>query len=378
MKVPMIMTAGPTEVNEQVRKAMSERATNPDLDMNFFEFYKESIEKLKMIYKTKNETFILNGEGMLGLDSACCSLIEKGDRVLCIENGIFGKGFGPMCETYGAEVIYFSSDYKNTIDVEKLEEFLKLDSNFKIATMVHCETPSGIVNPVEKIAELLNRNKIISVVDAVSSLGGEELETDKWGLDIVLGGSQKAISSPTGLTYITISQRAFDKMEARKEPIPSFYCNLLLFRSWYQDREFPYTQPVYNLVANDIAFDICLASDYLNKHKKIAIAVRSALKRGGLELYAESGHANTVTAVMVPESIAYEDLFNTMVKDYNIMISGSLGELYNKVFRIGHMGENASEDKIYMCLNALNNTFEKLGFKPKEKLHLSFVEEVNK
>lgn len=377
MKSPMIMTAGPTDINEKVRMAMASPGTNPDLDMNFFEFYKSTTKKLQKLLQTKNDTLILNGEGMLGLDAACCSLIEKGDKVLCIDNGIFGKGFGTLCEIYGGEVTYFKGDYKNSIDVFKLEEFLKENTGFKVATCVHCETPTGILNPIDKIGPLLAKHGIISIIDAVASLGGQEIKMDEWEIDIVLGGSQKAISSPVGLSYIGISEKAWSKMENRKANIPSFYTNLLLFKDWFKKREFPYTQPVHNIVANDVAFDICLEKNYILEHRNIGKAVRKAVIDSGLELYGESGYANTVTAIMVPENIKYEDIFRIMLETHNIMIAGSLNELYGKVFRIGHMGENCKEEKVYITLKSLNQTLIELGFTPVKDLHLSFIEEMN-
>lgn len=151
MKKPLIMTPGPTEIHEDVRMAMAQEVTNPDLDINFFEYYKTTCNKLKELFNTKEDVLILNGEGILGLEAACASLIEPGDRVLCIDNGIFGKGFGDFVKIYGGEVIYFKGDYRKPIDLEELKSFLEKDSDFKLATLVHCETPSGITNPVDKI-----------------------------------------------------------------------------------------------------------------------------------------------------------------------------------------------------------------------------------
>jgi aspartate aminotransferase-like enzyme len=155
LKKPMIMTPGPTYVSEDVRSALSKEITNPDLDPEFYEFYKETCTKIQKFLKTENEVLILCGEGILGLEAACASLIEPGDRVLCIDNGIFGNGFGDFQKMYGAQVVYFKSDYRKAIDVDALRKFLKKDSNFKMATVVQCETPSGRTNPVALICPLL-------------------------------------------------------------------------------------------------------------------------------------------------------------------------------------------------------------------------------
>lgn len=230
MKKPLVMTPGPTGVHESVRMAMAQDMTNPDLDLNFYEFYKETCMMLQDLLKTKEDVLILSGEGILGLEAACASLIEAGDRVLVIDNGIFGKGFGDFAEIYGADLVYYKGDYRKGIDIEDLKSFLENDSDFKLATLVHCETPSGITNPVDKICPLLKEYGILSIVDSVSAIGGEELEVDKWQMDVVIGGSQKCISAPPGLTFLSISQGAWDIMLNRKTPIKSFYCNLAMWK----------------------------------------------------------------------------------------------------------------------------------------------------
>lgn len=374
MKIPFIMTPGPTQVNERVRAAIAKQATNPDLDENFFEFYKSTCEKLKMIYNTKEDVLILGGEGILGLEAACASLIEPGDKVLCIENGIFGKGFGDFAEIYGAEVVYFTGDYRRAIDIDSLEVFLKDNHDFKLATFVHCETPSGITNSAEKIGPLLNKYGIISVVDSVSAMGGERLEVDNWNLDIVVSGSQKCISSPPGLTFVSISKRAWKAIENRKAPIASFYANLAIWRNWYRDKWFPYTQLSNNIYGNDVALDILIEEgDYVKRHKKIADDVRYSLTSAGLELYPLDGHSNTVTTILLPEGVSFKEVYSTMLDTNNIMIAGGFDFLKDKVIRIGHMGENCYEEKLYITLKALDTTFKSLGVDIKGSIHQYFA-----
>lgn len=374
MKIPFIMTPGPTQVNERVRAAMAKEATNPDLDANFFEFYKASCEKLKQIYNTTEDVLILGGEGILGLEAACASLIEAGDKVLCIENGIFGKGFGDFAEIYGAEVVYFTGNYRRSINIDELEAFLKDNHDFKLATFVHCETPSGITNSAKDIAMLLNKYGIISVVDSVASLGGESLEVDNWGLDIVIGGSQKCISSPPGLTFLSISKRAWDAIENRKTPIASYYANLAIWKNWYSDKWFPYTQLSNNIYGNDLALDILIEEgDYIKRHKKLAESLRYSIISAGLELHALDGYSNTVTTILLPEGVSFEDVYNTMLDEHNIMIAGGFDFLKDKVIRIGHMGENCYEEKLYITLKALDSTLKSLGVDIKGSIHQYFA-----
>ena len=132
------------------------------------------------ILKTQNDVYILSGEGILGLEAACASLTESGDRVLVIDNGIFGKGFDDFVKMYGGEVVYFSDDYHKAIDVEKLEQFLEKDHDFKYATVVHCDTPTGVLNDLSKIGPLLKKYNILTVVDSVAAMVGENIEVDNW------------------------------------------------------------------------------------------------------------------------------------------------------------------------------------------------------
>lgn len=371
----MIMTPGPTEVHEDVRRAMAQDITNPDLDLNFYEYYKESCNKLKELLNTKEDVLILDGEGILGLEAACASLIEPGDRVLIIDNGIFGRGFGDFAKIYGAETIYFKGDYRKPIDLEELKAFLEKDNDFKLATTVHCETPSGITNPVDKICPLLEEYGIISVVDSVSAIGGEEIEVDKWQMDIVIGGSQKCISAPPGLTILSISKDAWNTILNRKVPIASFYCNLALWKNWYEGKWFPYTQPISDIYALNTAVDRLLENgDYIERHKKIATAVRKAILSAGLELYPLGGYSNTVTTMLVPKDTTFNEIFNHMLEEHNIMIAGAFEELKDKVIRIGHMGENCYEEKMYITLKALDGTLKKYGVKMDGSLHKHFVE----
>ncbi len=374
MKKPLIMTPGPTEVHEEVRRAMAKDITNPDLDPNFFEYYKETCEKLKKLLKTKEDVLILDGEGILGLEAACASIIEPGDRMLCIDNGIFGKGFGDFGKIYGAQVVYFKGDYRKGIDIKELESFLEKDHDFKLATLVHCETPSGITNPIDKICPLLRRYGIISVVDSVSAIGGEPIEVDKWQIDIALGGSQKCISAPPGLTFLSISEIAWDAILNRRAPIASFYCNLAVWKNWYQEKWFPYTQPISNIYGLNCAIDRILEEDnYIERHKKIAQGVRDAIIKSGLELYPINGHSNTVTTILVPGGVTFDEINNHMIEEYNIMIAGAFDYLKDKVIRIGHMGENCYEEKIYITIKALDKTLKEYGIKIDGSLHKHFV-----
>lgn len=378
LKVPLIMTPGPTYICEEVRQALAKKITNPDLDMNFYEFYKETCEDVKKLMKTKNDVLILSGEGILGLEAACASLVEPGDKVLCIENGIFGKGFGDFLKIYGGNVEFIHFDHRKSIDIDLLKNYLEENHDFKLATFVHCETPSGITNPIELINNLLKEYNIISIVDAVSSIGGEYIETDKWGIDIVLGGSQKCLSAPPGLTFLSISPRAWNAILNRKTQIGGFYVNLANWKKWYNDKWFPYTPPISDIYGFQVAVQKLLKENtFVERHYRIAAALRKTLSLAGLELYAQNGYSNTVTTVCVPENLTTRDIFDKMLNEHNIMIGGGLDYLKDRVFRIGHMGENCYEEKIYRTLKALDSVLRDLKVQLKVELHKYFIDVIN-
>lgn len=357
-----IMTPGPTKVRENVRIARSKETTNPDLDIEFYEYYKETCERLSQILHTSSKSYLLSGEGILGLEAACASLTEVGDRVLVIDNGIFGRGFQDFVTIYGGKPVLFTSDYKRAINIEELRLFLEQDHNFKYATFVHCDTPSGVLNDIKRICSLLKEYKIITVVDAVASMFGEEIWAEESQIDILCGGSQKALSAPVGITMVTISKEAFEAMENRKTPIASFYANLLLFRDYYKNKWFPYTMPISDIYGIRVALENVLHDNTIYKrHKTIAQAVRRAVQESGLSLYIEEGFASTVTAIEVPEGIKDIDILEQMKQKYNIMIAGCFDVLAGKVIRIGHMGENATVKDVAETLEALTRVMEELG-----------------
>ena len=358
-----IMTAGPTQVRENVRMARSLETTNPDLDTAFCEFYKETCDILQELLHSSGTAYILGGEGILGLEAACASLTEPGDRVLVLDNGIFGRGFADFVTMYGGEAVLFTSDYQHPINTAELRAFLEKDSDFKYATVVHCDTPSGILNDISEICPLLSEFGILTVVDSVAGMFGEYVNVDESKIDILCGGSQKALSAPAGLTMLWVSDKAMKAMENRKTPVASFYANILTFKTYYEDKWFPYTMPISDINGLRAALDNVKADkDILERHAKIAAAARGAVQKAGLKLYPEEGFSNTVTVIEVPEGLTDTQILSTIRDKYNVMLSGCFDVLAGKVFRIGHMGENARIEDMTLTMDALDKTFADLGY----------------
>ena len=375
MKEMLIMTPGPTAVAENVRLARAKVTTNPDIDLEFYDFYKRTCDKLAQFLKTKNDLRILAGEGILGLEAACASLTESGDRVLVLDNGIFGHGFAEFVELYGGQALLLQSSEKEAFDIEILEKFLEKDHDFKYATIVHCDTPSGVLNDLSKICPLLKKYGILTVVDSVAAMGGEDLQVDNWQIDIALGGSQKVLSAPPRLTIVSISPLAYQAMENRQSPIASFYCNLLTFKDYYEKKWFPYTMPISDIYGLDQAVDnILFDQEILKRQAMIGKATRKAIKNSPLELYLQNGYSNTVSVIKVPNGLNDQELLRKMRQDYQVMITGSFDRLAGKVLRIGHMGENARTSKVAYSLYALQKVLEESGLKFKTSLQEDFLQ----
>ena len=370
-----IMTPGPTQVAENVRLARSRECTNPDLDENFVEFYKETCKKISHLLHTDNETLILDGEGILGLEAACASMTEPGDRVLVLDNGIYGKGFADFVSMYGGCPELYSRDYRETLEVQELENFLKEHHNYKYATVVHGDTPSGMLNDVSAICPLLKKYDIMTVVDSVSASFGEPMRISDWQIDIMCGGSQKVVSAPPGLTFVVISDDAKKAMADRKTPIASFYANLTTFAHYYEEKWFPYTMPISDIYGLRAAIDnIAADPDILTRHEKIAEASRKAITGAGLNLYLKSGFSNTVTVFEVPEGTTAKAILDGVKNDYNIMLAGSFDVLAGKVIRIGHMGNNSDYYNVREVFAALDGTLAKLGVPLKASMEKLFCD----
>ena len=357
-----IMTPGPTQVRKNVLAARSLACTNPDLDPEFFTFYKETCELISSLLHTRNQTLILGGEGILGLEAACASLTEPGDRVLVLDNGVFGKGFADFVRLYGGDPVLYTTDYLHTLDPAALAAFLEKDHDFKYATVVHCDTPSGVLNDISCICPLLKSYGILTVVDSVSAMFGEEIRADEFCIDILCGGSQKVISAPPGLTLVTISSDAWSAMLTRRTPVASFYASLPVFHGYFENQWFPYTMPISDIYGLRAAMENILAApSILERHARLAKAVRFALTDCGLTLHTRDGYSNTVTVFDIPEKTDAAAILEALKKYHNIMLAGSFDILEGQVIRIGHMGENAREEKLLSLMKALDDVLSRLG-----------------
>lgn len=371
-----ILSAGPTSISKEVMAEMGKIHTNPDLDPNYTQFHRNVEKKIAKILNTEQTTFLMLGEAIMGLEAAVINIVNRGDRVLVLHNGYFGKGFSEYVENVGATPVELKFDYRRGIDIEKLREYLEKDSDFKAATFVHCETPFGITNDIEKIGKLLNSYNILSIVDSVSGIGGEYIDFDEFKLDVLIGGSQKVLSAPTGLTTITLSERAKD--EIAKKKVASYYLN---FKNFYDYKDaafaFPYTMNENLVHAMDVAVDKVLSRDTVALHRKYAEATRIAVEKAGLELYAKDYFANTVTTVLLPEGFDALKLLEKM-RERGIIISGGMADILHSAFRIGHMGNNIDFDDFKEMFRNLDEVLKEMKVPMKGSLEEEFVKAIEK
>jgi len=366
----LIYTPGPTDVPDRVLRRMAMPITNPDFDHRFIGFYASVQAKLQALMKTQNDVLIMSGEAFLGLESAVASLVEKGDKVLTISNGLYGDSIMDFVKQYGGIPVRVYGEDNQQIGSEQVEEALDTNQGIKVATFVHCETPSGVINPMEKIARACHKRGIILIADAVSSLGGVPIDVDRWGIDICLGASQKCLSAPPGLALISVSEKAWELIGSRRDKIPGYYLNLWQWNEWWKKNKlFPYTPSISDIYALDEALDMYMEEgleSVIERHRIISNAAIAACRAIGLTPYpkTDQDHSPTVTAIIKPPTIDEHKLRMLMENRYSVMIAGSWGKLAGNVLRLGNMGYNAQQQKILTVLWALESALKDLGFKP--------------
>jgi len=359
----MLMTPGPTAVPHPVRDAMSRELINPDVDPEFQRIYDRLTDRLATVYgvgsgegsdgpsgDSTRDVAVPGGEGILGLEAAIASLVEPGTEVLCLSNGLYGDGFADFVESYGGEATLVSAEYDEPLPLAELESTLA-DGDFDVATLVHCETPTGTLNDLGPALDLLEGadGEVLTVVDAVSSLGGVRVPTER--IDVCLGASQKCFSAPPGLTTAAISERAWAAMDERDPH--SLYTNFLPWRDTSEG--FPYTHLTTEVVALDAALGLWLEEGLdavRERHTEAAARCRERGAELGLEPYPEPERSSpTVTAFYTPGRAA--ELQERLREERDVLVATGLGELAGDVLRVGHMGHNARVERVDETMDAL-------------------------
>jgi aspartate aminotransferase-like enzyme len=351
-RIPMV--PGPTTVASEVLTAYTMDYGSGDLEEEFYQLYAQTQDCLQTILGTQNPTAIMTGEAMVGLWGALKSCLKPGDRVLSIGTGVFGYGVADMARSVTSDVQVVGFEYDEICDPDRVEEAI-VQFRPKMLTMVHCETPSGTLNPVSAIGALVEAHNVpLFYVDAVSSAGGAPLQVDGWHIDLCLVGTQKCLSALPDLGIITTSERAW---QAVAEVGYQGYDALAPWRNGLANRWLPYTPSWQAMSALHSACERLQkegVSATIHRHGQVARRCRERALDMGLELYPrhEAYCSPTVTALKVPARLGWTEL-DRRLRAQGMVVGGSLDKLAGHVFRIGHMGTQADAPLVDEAMNIL-------------------------
>jgi aspartate aminotransferase-like enzyme len=358
--IPLV--PGPTHVPALVQQVYLTDFGSADLEPEYIELYTDVQDQLRTILSTENKLAIMTGEGMIALWGALKSCVEPGDRVLTVSTGVFGHGIGDMAASIGAEVRWVEFGYDEVLKAEPVEEAIA-EFKPKMVTAVHCETPSGTLNPIARVGELVHEYEVpLFYVDAVASAAGTPVLVDEWSIDLCLIGTQKALSAYSDLAGVAVSDRAWEIMSAVDY---AGYDALLPYRDALDKKWFPYTPALASLDALHAACRLVLdqgLEEVYDRHARTAAFCRERALDMGLSLYPvdEEACSPTVTAIRVPNGLEWEEL-DQGLREHGMAVAGSLGPLAGKVFRIGHMGSQADVSLVERGMDVLAQVLDELG-----------------
>lgn len=351
----LLMIPGPIEFEPKVLAALGAPTTS-HVAPNFIESFGNCIELMRKVWLTSTgQPFVVAGTGTFAMDMAAANLIEPNDNVLVISTGYFGERFAEISKRYGANVTILASEVGNVVALDDIEKALST-KKYKLITITHVDTSTGVLVNPKPIAELAKKYNVLSILDGVCSVAGEEIQQEEWGIDVVLTASQKAIGVPPGLALLVVSQKAMEIFKNRKTPMGNYYAD---FNNWlpimqaYENRQPSYfgTPPVNLVAALEVSLQQIVAEGMEHRflrHRKIATAFREAMIALGLKLLPvhKSLSANTLTAVYFPENITGSAFLGHISKNDIILAGGLLPSHKTLYFRVGHMGSVNNNDII--------------------------------
>lgn len=358
----LIMMPGPVPVAPRILRAMSKPMINHRGD-EFAEICDDCCGILKSVFNTQNDISVISGSGSAGMEAAVGCTTNDDDKVITIENGKFGERFKLIAGRYG-EVLPVESEWGEPADLDKVENYLA--EGAKSVAMVHNETSAGILNPAKEVGKLAKKYDALFIMDGITSIGGDEVKVDDWGVDIAIAGSQKCIGAPPGISMVSVSEKAYEAMEnIDNKP---YYLDLEAYKeSLDKDKtQTPYTPAVplfYGLQEALHIIDEEGMDSRINRHRTYSRAVREAMDAIGLEMLPtlddNTHYSNTVSAMMAPENVSGEDIKKDML-ERGIVIVGGQARLKGKIFRIGNMGNLTPRD-ILITIQELETILHKRG-----------------
>lgn len=376
-----LMIPGPIELEGEILREMA-RPLLPHYGEEWLKVYHKILRALRELFRTEQDPLLIPGSGSAGLEAAIGSLIGTGGegKALIISNGFFGRRLAAIARAYDQEVRVLEGELDRPFPPERLEEEIGAEAGLgiRMVAAVHCETSTGVLNPIRDYAELCRRYGAILVVDAISSLGGVELEFDGWGLGICVTASQKCLEAPPGLAILAVSREAWERIS--RTASPGWYLNLRTWREfaqrWADWHPYPVTLPVSLLFSLQKSLERILEEGLAKRfarHARMAGLLRRGLKSLGFELFVpEEYHSPTVTAALGNEALPAGELIHFLKEEQGILIGGGIEELQGKIFRIGHMGSQATPEMILPVLWGIEEALRAKGLpvEPGESLRV--------
>ena len=359
----LLMLPGPTTVHPRVLNAMSKAVVNHRSAI-YGEILTETTELMSKVFQTPNKSYLITGSGTAAMEAGVANTVAPGEKILNVVGGKFGERLLKISETHGIETKELAVEWGTAVDPKDIAEALDEDEDIKAVTVIHNETSTGVAAPIEEIGKVMKNYDALYIVDTVSSLAGDYVDVEKFGIDVCFTGSQKCLAAPPGMAAITLSDEAWaavDKVDAS-----TYYLDMKAIRK-SGDKvppETPYTPSVSLTYAMNEALKIIMEEGLENRiarHHKAAKASVDAVKALGLELFADEAVSSaTVTAVKMPEGITDADFRGTTRDKYGVELAGGQDHLKGNIFRIGHMG-NISYKELTQTFAAIGMTLKGLG-----------------
>lgn len=380
----LLMIPGPIEFEPSVLQTMATPTTS-HVAPDFVQSFGNAIDMMKKVWLAPSgQPFIIPGSGTLAMDMAAANLVEKNDNVLVISTGYFGERYAELMKRYTNQVDILRAERGNIVPPDQIERKLQ-EKKYKVLSFTHVDTSTAVKNDPVPIAELGKKYNVLTILDGVCSVGGEEMRQEEWGIDIAFTASQKAIGVPPGLALLVASSKAMEKWKNRKTQVSNYYAdwsNWLPVMQAYENRTPAYFgTPAVNLVlALEESLKIILEEEMEKRfirHAKIGKAFRNAMKAAGLNMIPmeEKVAANTLSAVFFPEKINGKELLQ-MVSDEGIMLAGGLlSDIKSKYFRVGHMG-SVSRNDLLATIGALEYALKSSGYNIEPGTALKAAQEV--
>lgn len=354
----ILMGPGPSDVHPRVLKAMSTPLVG-HLDPEFVEIMDDIKTMAKLTLKTDNElTFVVSAPGSAGMETCLVNLLEPGDEAVICIHGVFGGRMADIAERCGAKVTRIEASWGEAINHQQVRDALATCKP-KLLAIVHAETSTGVLQPLEEISKMVHDAGALLVVDAVTSYCGTELRVDEWGIDAIYSGTQKCLSAPPGLSTVSFSERAIQVLDNRRTKVQSWFLDLSLVKSYWAGakRAYHHTAPVSAMYALREAYRLVLEEGLENRwarHSKNHLLLKEGLKKLGIEfLVKEEFRLPMLNSVIIPEGVDDAYVRSRLLNDYNIEIGGGLGKFAGKVWRIGLMGQSSTPNHVNMLLAAL-------------------------